>query len=147
MLEKVITGGQTGADQAGWRAAKAAGVPTGGWIPKGFLTEDGPRPEFRELYGAARTRQNVRDSDATIWFGAVDSRGYKATHDAALVHSKPYFIVWPRTTRPSDLAAWLAKKRVRILNVAGNRESVSPGIGARVEAFLAEVFKRLADGS
>ena len=32
---------------------QAFGVPTGGWMPKGFLTEDGPRPEFAEQYGAA----------------------------------------------------------------------------------------------
>jgi len=30
------------------------------------------------------------------------------------------------------------------LNVAGNRESTSPGIGARVEAFMLVVFGRLA---
>ena len=46
MLERVISGGQTGADQAGWRAARAFGIPTGGAMPKGFLTEDGPCPEF-----------------------------------------------------------------------------------------------------
>jgi hypothetical protein len=118
-------------------------------MPKGFLTEAGSRPEFAELYGAAematdshaaRTRQNVRDSDATVWFGSIGSRGYKATHDSALVLSRPFFIVWLMTTKPSDLAGWLAKKDVRVLNVAGNRESGSPGIGARVEAFLAEVF-------
>ena len=49
MIDRVISGGQTGADQAGWRAAKASGIPTGGWMPKGFLTEDGPRPEFAGL--------------------------------------------------------------------------------------------------
>jgi hypothetical protein len=52
MLDRVITGGQSGADQAGWRAARAAGIPTGGFMPKGFLTEDGPRPEFAEEFGA-----------------------------------------------------------------------------------------------
>ena len=52
MLDKVISGGQTGADQAGWRAARAVGIPTGGWMPLGFLTEDSPRPEFADLYGA-----------------------------------------------------------------------------------------------
>jgi hypothetical protein len=52
MLDKTISGGQTGADQAAWRAAKAHAIATGGWMPKGFLTEDGPRPEFAELYGA-----------------------------------------------------------------------------------------------
>ncbi len=47
-------------------------------MPKGFLTEDGPRPDFAESYNAqemptdsaaARTEQNVQDSDATLWFG------------------------------------------------------------------------------
>jgi hypothetical protein len=41
MLERVITRGQTGADQAAWRAAKAFGIPTGGAMPLGFLTETG----------------------------------------------------------------------------------------------------------
>jgi hypothetical protein len=35
---------------------------------------------------------------------------------------------------------------VRVLNVAGNRESVNPGIGDRVKAFLARVFVQLARG-
>jgi hypothetical protein len=49
MLDRIISGGQTGADQAGWRAARACGVPTGGFMPLGFLTEGGPRPEFAAL--------------------------------------------------------------------------------------------------
>ncbi|MFZ8324119.1 YpsA SLOG family protein, partial [Staphylococcus aureus] len=40
-LKKVISGGQTGADQAGLRAGKAAGLETGGMVPKGCLTDDG----------------------------------------------------------------------------------------------------------
>ena len=52
MLAKIISGGQTGADQAGWRATRAFGIPTGGSMPRGFLTEDGPRPDFAELFGA-----------------------------------------------------------------------------------------------
>lgn len=63
MLEWVITGGQTGVDQAGWRAAKAAGFATGGFMPMGFRTEgqiesdgsvgpDEAHPEFADLYGA-----------------------------------------------------------------------------------------------
>jgi hypothetical protein len=58
MLGLVVTGGQTGADQGGWRAARAAGIPTGGWMTRGFLTEtpdgrgDESHPEFAGLYGA-----------------------------------------------------------------------------------------------
>jgi hypothetical protein len=75
MLDRVISGGQSGADQAGWRAARAAGITTGGSMPKGWLTEDGPRPEFAEIYNAvemptadyrARTEQNARESNATL---------------------------------------------------------------------------------
>jgi hypothetical protein len=44
MIERVISGGQTGADQGGLRAAQACGIPTGGWAPRGWLTEAGPAP-------------------------------------------------------------------------------------------------------
>ena len=44
MLEPVISGGQTGADQAGLRAAQACGIPTGDQAPRGWLTEAGPAP-------------------------------------------------------------------------------------------------------
>lgn len=48
MLERVISGGQTGADQAALRAARACGIPTGGWAARGWLTEDGPAPWLAE---------------------------------------------------------------------------------------------------
>ena len=55
MVELVLSCRQTGADQAGWRAEKAFGLPTGGWMPKGFLAEDGPQREIAELFGAKET--------------------------------------------------------------------------------------------
>ena len=51
-IKKIISGFQTGADIGGILAAKRLGLETGGTMPKGFRTEDGPRPEFAELYGA-----------------------------------------------------------------------------------------------
>ena len=48
MLERVISGGQTGADQTGLHAARACGIPTGGWAPRGWLTEAGPAPWLEE---------------------------------------------------------------------------------------------------
>jgi hypothetical protein len=47
MLAKIISGGQTGTDQAAWRAAKTYGITTGGRMPERFITEDGPRPEVK----------------------------------------------------------------------------------------------------
>src|SRR5690242_12406375 len=100
MLSRIKSGGQTGADQAAWRAARAAGIPTGGAMPLGFLTEAGPRPEFAELYGAyqlvvpdyeARTRINVRDSEATVWFSSEKSPGCSATLRACRELSRPWY--------------------------------------------------------
>jgi hypothetical protein len=77
MLTKVISGGQTGADLAAWKAARRFGIKTGGFMPGGYLTEDGPRPEFAALYGARehespeyppRTRANVLEADGTLVF-------------------------------------------------------------------------------
>jgi hypothetical protein len=53
-------------------------------------------------------------------------------------------LVFGAQTRPSEAVAWIAENGIRVLNVAGNRERVSPGIGDRVERFMARVFRRLA---
>src|SRR5262249_19387201 len=104
MLEKVISGGQTGADQGALRSAKKAGIATGGWMPKGFLTEDGPRPEFAEWFGMQehwspryppRTEMNVADSDVTLWFGVGDSAGYWCTAHACRRHERRLWNVGP----------------------------------------------------
>lgn len=155
-LAKVICGFQSGADQAGARAAKALGIPTGGSMRDRFLTEDGPRPEFAELYGAVaipggsypdRTFANARDSDGTLWIGSTTSRGYASTWGAceSFTPSKPTFIVGPGT-KPSEAAEWIIDNDIHVINIAGNRESVSPGIGERAERFLTAVFRRLIQG-
>ncbi|WP_390625414.1 YpsA SLOG family protein [Paludisphaera soli] len=47
---------------------------------------------------------------------------------------------WRGATRPSDVRVWLEAHQVATLNVAGNRESTNPGLGGRVEAFLARLL-------
>ncbi len=155
MLEKVISGGQTGADQAGWRAAKLCGLATGGWMPLGFMTEQGPRPAFAIDYGAVetttddyteRTRANVRDSAGTIWFGVSDSPGGRCTLEACRQHGKPFVIVADPGTDDSyrSVAEWMRVSKIKTLNVAGNRESTEEGIGSRVEAYLVRLFSVFA---
>lgn len=165
-IERVISGGQTGADQAGWRAAKSAGIPTGGWMPKGFLTEDGPRPEFAELYGARehpskeyppRTRDNVILGCVLIWFGDPKSPGGRLTFRVAQEKGIAfrYKVEDPASEWAPDpvarhvLNAFDQIKRHfprmpasdRSIVIAGNRESSNPGIGTWVEAHLAEMFQ------
>jgi hypothetical protein len=43
-LEKIASGGQTGADRAALNWAIENGVSHGGWCPKGRKAEDGPIP-------------------------------------------------------------------------------------------------------
>jgi hypothetical protein len=154
MITMVISGGQTGADQAGWRAAEACGITTGGWMPFGFLTEDGPQHWFANVYSAremptksypARTVQNVMDSDGTLWFGSTDSPGAKTTLEACARLHKPVMLVTPNeVVLASDVVTWLRRNpRIKRLNIARNRGSKNPGIGERVERVLMLVFKRL----
>jgi hypothetical protein len=152
-LPKIITGGQTGVDQAALIAARRAGLATGGWVPKGWLTETGPAP-WLEPYGLremptndypSRTRKNVEVADATLWLGDPSSNGGRHTCEAARQMSKPLFVAGTlATARPAEVADWLESLGpVNVLNVAGNRESVAPGIGSLSERFLQELFALL----
>ena len=151
-LHRVVCGFQSGVDQAGARAARSAGLATGGWMPQGWLTEDGPRPEFAALYGARelpgagypeRTRANARDSDGTTWLGPVGSAGFRATERACHELGQPLLVVPFGPGAGDRLIGWLEAEEIGTLNVAGSRESKCPGIGARAERFLAAVFRRL----
>ena len=154
MVERVISGGQMGADQ-GLAAAKRLGVATGGCMPKGWLTEDGPRPDLAAAYGLEeadtaaypeRTERNVLASDGTVVFGDARSRGSTLTARLCRRHAKPCLPV-PPDSDPVDAAgklrAWLAEQGVRTLNVAGSRASQAPSIVAFVTTVLERV---LADG-
>jgi hypothetical protein len=153
MLDRIITAGQTGAEQAAWRAAKAFGVPVGGWMPSEFLTEDGSHPEFAEEYGTAELPaggdsappdQNVQDSDATLWFGATTTSTAHATVWACQRLGKPFMPIYPSGAfEPSHVATWIRENKFATLHVTGNREPDEPGIGDHVEGFLGEVLRQL----
>jgi hypothetical protein len=152
-LRKIISGGQTGADQGGLAAAAILGLETGGWMPRGFRTDTGPRPDLAERYGLTehssvdyppRTRANVLATDATLIFGNAGSRGcrltIRLTHD---LHKPMLIVSWPPILHRTDLFVdlhrfrqWLINHDVQTLNVAGNRESRAPGIHDACRDFL-----------
>ena len=83
------------------------------------------------------------ESSATIWFGSLDSPGYLTTERACLEYGRAMFKVAEGENQPADIVAWLGINSFRTLNVAGNRESRTPGIEAMVERFLVAVFRKL----
>ena len=132
---KIISGGQTGADQAGLEWAIRHGVAHGGWCPKGRRSEDGPISSAYELVETPkatylqRTEWNVRDADATVIFTldpTLDG-GSRRTADFAEKISKPWIHI-RAGVHPRYLASFLTKHGVKTLNVAGKRESVQPGV-------------------
>jgi hypothetical protein len=144
----IISGGQTGADLGALRAARELGVPTGGFAPRGWLTEIGPQEELLKSFGLrecdeegypARTRRNVEVADGTLLIGSYDNGGTRLTYEIVMKLSKPVFHV-PLTTKPNveEFRDWLVRFRIRVLNVAGNRESQSPGIEEFTRKFLVE---------
>jgi len=154
MIEKVISGGQIGVDQAGLRAAKLCGIPTGGWAPKGYLTANGAKKRLLQgEYGLQetdsskyllRTKLNVKDSDATVAI-AIDpqSPGTQMTLQFARRMHKPYFLVDLRKKTAqhrivTDLRNWLDRHNVSVLNVAGNR---SEQAGLQAYRILLSVFR------
>jgi hypothetical protein len=154
-VRRVVSGGQTGVDRAALDAAWAAGIRTGGWCPQGRRAEDGmipgryplqetPSPEY-----AQRTAWNVRDSDGTLVLtGGPAAGGTQRTIEEAIARQKPLLQVDLQTETEAQQVAtirrWLADQSVGVLNVAGPRESETPGIYRRVRRLLAAVFE--ADG-
>lgn len=161
-VARIISGGQTGADQGALCAGYLLGIETGGWAPRGWRTDDGPEPELAafglvEAESAdypARTHLNVRDSDGTLVFGSSDSPGCKLTLRLCEREGKPVrYIPWRgdfdalvrredaepegvRSLLEDVLRTWLVENKVRVLNVAGNRERTNPGIGRATCDFL-----------
>eukprot|EP01006_Ploeotia_vitrea_P024072 TRINITY_DN56791_c0_g1_i1.p1 TRINITY_DN56791_c0_g1~~TRINITY_DN56791_c0_g1_i1.p1 ORF type:complete len:161 (-),score=1.25 TRINITY_DN56791_c0_g1_i1:102-584(-) len=74
--KQCVSGGQTGADQGILFAAKQLGIPTGGYLPNGCRTDDGPRPDMLEAFNmieseggyARRDKQNVELCDMIVAF-------------------------------------------------------------------------------
>jgi len=148
IIKKVISGGQTGADRAGLEAAKVTGIKTGGFCPKGYLTEKGSDKTLKE-FGliptktkdyTERTKLNIKHSDGTVIFSRNNKEGNAIgigtilTVKIAKDFGKP-FIINPNKEGFID---WVINNGIKVLNVAGNRKSQNKNIYNEVYLFLTE---------
>jgi hypothetical protein len=153
LLEKIISGGQTGVDRAALDIAMELGIPCGGWCPQGRRAEDGRIPDSYPLQEASspdypfRTRLNVEDSDGTLILSRGSPQGGTAlTLKLARKLNKPFLLVdLARILEPSEVRQWVHRNQIRILNVAGPREGESAGIFEKASAFLREVLTALPE--
>jgi hypothetical protein len=140
----IISGGQTGVDRGALDAAIYLGIPHTGWCPKGRKAEDGIIPDkynLKEMDTGSywqRTEQNVVDSDGTLVFpGDCESKGTSLTIKLAKRYGKPTAII--PLSSPLALEtfrAWISSMQIKVLNIAGPRESGSPGICSITKNFL-----------
>jgi putative molybdenum carrier protein len=149
---KIVSGGQAGADIGALAAARELGIQTGGFAPKGWLTENGPQESLLRGFGLieceedgypARTRSNVEHSDGTLLVGDHRHGGSRLTYELAKQFDKPLFLLAYLNLVPVDeFRDWRERHEIRVLNVAGNRESQSPGIEEFTHTFLLKAFSR-----
>jgi len=144
LVEKIVSGGQTGVDRAALDVALRLGVPCGGWCPAGRLAEDGrisaayPLEETPTGEYAERTEWNVRDSDGTLILARGELVGGTAlTIVYAKQYGKPYCVVdFESALSVGEVAEWIRRHAIRILNVAGPRTSAVPTIYRDAATFL-----------
>ena len=156
---KIISGGQTGVDQAALDFALERGIDCGGWCPKGRICETGRIPDrfpLKEVDSEdynERTRRNVEDSDATlvITMGGRKEEGTGLTIQLAqrLGRDLYHINIDEEGIQEDELRSLPEFRRLcerilegntRILNIAGNRESSSPGINKIAAELLGLVW-------
>jgi len=149
-IEKIISGGQTGVDRAALDIAIELGIPYGGTCPKGRLDENGVIPEkyihLQEVKGefdnevdnyAARTISNIIDSDGTLIMVPAIPLPKKIKDGTVLTikevekNMKPYLVIDLSEAASANtqlIRNWVANNKIKIINIAGPRESTWPGI-------------------
>lgn len=159
-LAKVISGGQTGVDQAALQAAQDAVLTVGGWCPPGRVCEGGTIPERFALQEtpyerserapdvphSLRTEWNVRDADGTLILYSdqlpADAGTLWTQQVANRLHKPLLLTCLSSPTAERAVLDWLAAYAVQALNVAGPSEKTSSGIEKLTHAFLYSIFRQ-----
>jgi hypothetical protein len=135
MLKKIISGGQTGCDQAALDVAIKRAIEHGGWCPKGRISEYGIIPEKYNLLETEsheveqRTRRNIEESDGTLVFvpqlPLEIKDGTRLTIEYAQSLLKPLLIINLSNCDKAneEFDSWLRKHNISIVNVGGPRQS------------------------
>ncbi|MEA2106371.1 MAG: putative molybdenum carrier protein [Bacteroidota bacterium] len=145
-LLKIVSGGQTGVDRGALDFALDYSYPSGGYCPKNRKSEKGKIPKKYPLIELEsneyidRTKKNISISDGTLIIKDNQPLGEGAMNTLELCKKdkKPFFIA-ETNFQPEDydkFISWLKINNIKVLNIAGNRESQSPGIAKKAFTLL-----------
>ncbi len=156
----IISGGQTGVDLAGLEAANITGIRTGGCAPKGYRTEEGSSMVLKTRFGLYeshssnypdRTKENIEKSDCTLIIYGKVSKGSILSKNLCEKCKKPYLYLESNDVdierKIKEFVSRISaiEGRKIVVNVAGNRESVCPGIRTKTREMLIKCIENDRD--
>lgn len=146
LIKTIISGGQTGVDQAGLLVATEMGIQVGGWCPLNGLDENNEsilkKYPLKEISGLSfkksiveRTKRNIEDSDGTLIVVQTTPLTKNITDGTSLTikyvqkKQKPYLLIATTDEHAFvKIQDWIKQNQIKKLNVAGPRESSCKGI-------------------
>ena len=159
MIEKIISGGRPGAEQAALDASIKLGMAYGGWIPKEGSSPGGmnaDRYNLIEMPTTNRTetlKKNIRESDGTLMLshGTLSSDVKNSTRTIQR-YSSPLLHVDLNSTSAFNAASlindWIIDNDLNILHVTGPSESEDDKIyPATLDILQAVYFLNLTEAS
>ena len=130
MLKKIISGGLTVADQAVLDAAISLGIPHGGYIPWGKMTEIGTLPSKYKLQELNTddhlycVERNVKESKGTLIISVAElNDDSKYARKITMKHTHQLFVVDLELTPSSESTTivydWLQTYNIDVLYIVG----------------------------
>lgn len=159
MIEKIISGGRSGAEHAALDVAIRLGIGYGGWIPKDFSLPAGVDTDRYHLIEmptsnqAETLKKNIRESDVTLMLshGTLSSREKNAKKTIQR-YSTPLLHVDLNNTNAFNAASlindWIIENDPAILHVTGPSEDEDRKIySATLDILQAVYFLNLTESS
>src|SRR5260370_5807530 len=151
LIEKIVSGGQTGADQAVLDWASENGVSHGGWCPRGRLADDGPIPARYNLAETPRKNPlqcnewDVWDAEgvAVISMDGQLSEYYQNISNFADKHRRPFLQVQAeRFSAVKQLRGFVGKNHICKLNIVCCRTPEQEEMSSLMPLILTDAFSR-----